>query len=100
MDLFSQYQSTLLGNQAGNAMAQGTMPSSSAPRGSQQLWIAAIGATRQLISDSNKLADSLRRCGCEEEDREVIKITHQYQGVLDKLKARISDMQQGVTNAA
>lgn len=94
MDLFNQLQSSLAGGQAGsNAMQQGMVPNASQPRGSQQLWIAAISAVRSEILNLNKLADSLRRVGEEQCDREVTACTHKLQGVLDKLKTKMSDMQ-------
>jgi len=95
MDLFSQLQQSLAGNQGPtqNTMAQGSMPTASQPRGSQQLWIAAIGAIRSEIMNMNKLADSLRRIGEDQCDREVTSCTHKLQGVLDKLKTKLSDMQ-------
>lgn len=95
MDLFSQLQASLAGSQAGNAMTQGIVPNVSQPRGSQQLWIAAIAAVRSEISNLHRLADNLRRSGCEDCDREVVKCTHMLQGVLDKLKARMDEKQQG-----
>jgi hemoglobin-like flavoprotein len=98
MDLFSQLQSSLAGeNVAKNAINNGLIPNASQPRGSQQLWIAAIAATRSEISNLNKLADSLRRVGEEQCDREVTACTHKLQGVLDKLKSKMSDMQNNAT---
>jgi hypothetical protein len=98
VDLFSQLQSTMAGSQAGDkAMDNGLIPSSSQPRGSQQLWIAAIAAVRSEILNLNKLADSLRRVGEEQCDREVIGCTHKLQGVLDKLKTKMSEMNESAT---
>lgn len=95
MDLFSQLQSSLAGTQAGNnAMQNGMIPNASQPRGSQQLSIAAIAAIRSEILNMNKLADSLRRVGEEQCDREVTKCTHILQGCLDKLKNKMMDMQE------
>jgi hypothetical protein len=95
MDLFSQLKQSLQGGQAGQqSMQQGQMPGASQPRGSQQLWIAAIAATRSEIMNLNTLADSLRRVGEDQCDREVTACTHKLQGVLDKLKQKMSDMQE------
>jgi hypothetical protein len=94
MDLFSQLQSSLAGrNVAQNAMQNGLIPNAAQPRGAPQLWTAAIAATRNEIARLNKLADSFRRIGEESADREVIACTHKLQGVLDKLKNKIMDMQ-------
>jgi hypothetical protein len=101
VDLGSLIQSNIAGTQAGEAASYGLKPNPIQPRGSPQLWVpSAIAATRSEILNLNKLADSLRRVGEEQCDREVIACTHKLQGVLEKLKGRLSDMQEGAMNNA
>jgi hypothetical protein len=95
MDLSSILQQSMQSANGGGAqtMQQGQKPNAS-NQGSQQLYIAGIGAARSEIHNLNVLADSLRRIGEDQCDREVTSCVHKLQGVLDKLKQKMSDMQE------
>lgn len=94
-DFFGQtVQAQNQGASDANAASYGTIPNVSQPKGSPQLYTAAMDKIRGEILELNSCADILQRNGLEKQSHKVIKAIGTLQEVVMEIQSLMQEQMQ------